>query len=164
MRFPHPIEPAGALRLAIAIVAALGAGGCITHQARIVPPAPAGQDAGEPITTVVVVGSAVKRSLDQPVVQEDSLPLDIPVSAWRRGADGLVTRYEGRATTPLPWWQRFPADLVSDALPMSFTCAASAEVVLAPVPTFDAESFLAQARRDGYARPAGDAAGKEPRP
>ena len=80
-----------------------------------------------------------------------SLPVDLPVSAWRREADGTLLRCETRVTTPLPWWQRFPADAVSDLLPTTYAAAASTQVVLVPIPPFDEARFLAQARADGYA-------------
>ncbi len=101
--------------------------------------------------TRLVVGSVVQHDLSKPIVQEDSLPIDVPISAWRRDADGHAYRYEGRATTPLPWWQRFPTDMFTDAWPSTLLCPASADVVLAPVPTLDLDAFLTSATRDGYA-------------
>jgi hypothetical protein len=133
------------------LLAAFTASGCIDHQARVEPPAPG--EPGRPPTQVI---SGTSLAIDPTTVHlvHGSLPIDLPVSAWRRESDGTLLRCEARVTTPLPWWQRFPADAVSDLLPTTYAATASTPVVLAPLPPFDEVRFLAQARSDGYAAPA----------
>ena len=76
----------------------------------------------------------------------------MPVSAWRRDSAGVISRGELRVTTDLPWWQRFPADVVSDLLPINAEVFASGTVTLAPVQPVDVVTLREQAARDGYAR------------
>ena len=124
--------------------------GCIDHQARVEPPAR--DEPGRPPThTHIVSGSSFAVDPATTHLVHGSLPIDVPVTAWRREADGTLLRCETRVTTPLPWWQRFPADVVTDLWPSTFAATASTTVVLTPIPPFDEARFLAQARADGYA-------------
>jgi hypothetical protein len=145
-------------RAAGALCAALLLGGCDTHEVRILPPpSPAPGEPGDISFTLSAIGSGLRKDPASESVTTSPLPLQIPVSCLRREADGTISRYEGVATTPLPWWQRFPADMISDPLPWSFIASAQATIVLASVPAADLGALVAQARRDGYARPPGPA-------
>jgi hypothetical protein len=126
--------------------------GCDTHEVRISPPP--GAAPGEPGDlgfTLSAIGDVLRKDPLSESVTTSPLPLQIPVSCLRREADGTISRYEGGATTPLPWWQRFPADMISDPLPWTFIAGAQATIVLTSVPTADLGALVAQARRDGYA-------------
>jgi len=143
-------------RTAGALCAALLLGGCDTHEVRISPPPPAAPgEPGDLGFTLSAIGVSLRKDPASESVTTSPLPLQIPVSCLRREADGTISRYEGVATTPLPWWQRFPADMVSDPLPWTFVASAQATIVLTSVPAADLGALMAQARRDGYARPPG---------
>ncbi len=110
--------------------------------------------------------TVTRIAVDPPATTATSmLPIDLPVSAWRREADGSLARCETRVQTPLAWWQRFPADAVSDLLPWTWTAAADGEVRLAVVPASAEADLLSSARRDGYAHaPVPPAAPEKPAP
>jgi hypothetical protein len=136
------------------LIAALLLGGCDTHEVRISPPpAAAPGEPGDLGFTLSAIGNSLRKDPLSESVTTSPLPLQVPISCLRREADGMISRYEGCATTPLPWWQRFPADMISDPLPWTFTASAQATIVLTSVPAADLAALVAQARRDGYARP-----------
>jgi hypothetical protein len=83
--------------------------------------------------------------------------VDLPVTAWRRSAAGPLERADLRVQTALPWWQRFPADLVADLLPIDAAVGTGTAVTLVTVPRADLEAFIAHAERDGYAHRQGAA-------
>ena len=85
------------------------------------------------------------------MTEASPLPIDLPVSVWRRDSDGTLSRGELRVTTGLPWWQRFPADVVSDLAPIDAEVFASGTPTLTPVPLADRTRLFDQAARDGYA-------------
>ncbi len=146
-------------RAAGMVLAALLLGGCDTHEVRISPPpAAAPGEPGDIGFTLTAIGTVLRKDPASESFTASPLPLQIPVSCLRREADGSIKRYEGVATTPLPWWQRFPADMISDPLPWNFIASAQATIVLTSVPAADLGALLAQARRDGYARPPSPAA------
>lgn len=132
--------------------------GCVTHEARIAPPpAAAPGEPGDLGFTLSAIGGSLRKDPLSESVTTSPLPLQIPVSCLRREADGTINRYEGVVTTPLPWWQRFPADMIADPLPWTFTASAQATIVLTRVPSADLAALVAQARQDGYARAPGPA-------
>ena len=153
---PGPRVLAAALLGATALLGAAALEcGCVQHQARVgaaQPPlaAPAGDPGDKPTATTVITVSRI--AVDPPATTATSMqPIDLPVSAWRREADGSLARCETRVQTPLSWWQRFPADAVSDLLPWTWTADADGEVRLAVVPATPEADLLSAARRDGYA-------------
>lgn len=127
--------------------------GCVQHRTAVNPPVPAAPPpAGEPaVVTQLIAGATVVSEPRQPVTAASPLPIDLPVSAWRRDSDGALHRSELRVTTALPWWQRFPADIVSDLAPIDAEVFASGTAVFAPVATVDRANLFAEAERDGYA-------------
>jgi hypothetical protein len=135
--------------------AGLGLSGCIEHRVTVNPPAaaetePAGENKNH---TVMVTGSRFQTNGTTPELFSSPLPLDIPVSVYRRHWDGSMSRGELRCTTPLPWWQRFPADAFVDFSPVHATCDASTVATLTPVTPIPRAQLLEQAIRDGYAQP-----------
>jgi hypothetical protein len=135
-------------------LASLAATGCVEHRTAVNPPLPASQaPAGEPTTvTHLIVGSQVVAGPTVPVTEASPMPIDVPVSVWRRDSDGTLHRGDLRVTTARPWWQRFPADIVTDLAPNDFEVFASGTPTFTPVPTFDRAALYAQAASDGYAR------------
>jgi hypothetical protein len=127
---------------------------CIEHRVAVHPPtAAAPEPPGENKThTFMIAGSRFQNDGTTPETFSSPLPLDIPVSAYRRQWDGSIERGEVRCKTPLTWWQRFPADVFVDFAPFSARCATTEQVYLSPVLPTDRAHLLEQAARDGYAR------------
>lgn len=93
----------------------------------------------------------------EPITASGPLPVDFQVTAWRRSAAGPLERADLRVRTDLPWWQRFPADLVADFLPIDAAVETTSTITMETVPRVDLDSFLAHAERDGYAHRPGAA-------
>ena len=142
--------------IGLALLTLLIVPGCIEHRVAVSPPLPADPPpAGEtPATTVLIAGSRFQNEPDHPETFSSALPLDIPISVYRRESDGTITRGELRVTTELPWWQRFPVDAFVDLAPVDATVDAVGMATLSPVPLYDRAAFISQAERDGYARSA----------
>ncbi len=123
----------------------LAAPSCVSHVARV---------HAAPNDGSAAIGTRVHA--EQPPLVEDSgaQPREIPISTWRRDDDGNVLRGEGLLRTPTPWWQRFPADVVSDVL-WPTTLVAEADLALPPtsIPASDPAALAERARRAGYAAP-----------
>lgn len=138
MRRPEPLLPA--------LLALLAGTGCVEHRAAIQPPV-----AGPPPAVVTVHGR--EEALVESLERRDPLPLELRASAIRRDADGRLLRDEIAVLTPLPWWQRFPADVVSDALiPHTFIVDARARIDTRVVADMPADDLLRLAREHGYAQ------------
>lgn len=127
--------------------------GCVQHRTAVNPPLPAAPPpAGEAaVVTQLIAGATVIADPNQPVTHASPLPIDLPVSVWRRDSDGTLHRGELRVTTALPWWQRFPADIVTDLAPYDAEIFASGTATFTPVPTADRAALFAAAERDGFA-------------
>ncbi len=135
-------------RIAVPVVLILFAtsvtSGCISHVARI--------DAGS-APAEGVVGAKFLDPIPATTTSAGALPQDVPVSAWHVDEDGGLERFEGRCRTPLPWWQRFPADIVTDFLPSEHVASATLVVAPTPVAPMDPAALAAAAHRAGYAAP-----------
>ena len=140
--------------MAVLGMAGLAATGCVEHRTAVNPPLPAAPTpAGESATiTQLIVGSKVTAEPHVPITEASPMPIDVPVSVWRRDSDGTLSRGDLRVTTARPWWQRFPADIVTDLTPIDFEIFASGNATFTPVQTFDRVALYAQAANDGYAR------------
>ena len=127
----------------------LVATGCVSHVARV-----RSAPSADEVQPSAAIGSRV-HGQQPPVVEErGAQPREIPISTWRRDDEGNVHRGEGLLRTATPWWQRFPADLVSDVLiPTTFTVEAETAVPPVPVPAVDPTALAERARRAGYAAP-----------
>lgn len=138
----------------VAAFAGLAATGCVEHRTAVNPPLPAAPaPAGESATiTQLIVGSKVTDEPHVPITEASPMPIDVPVSVWRRDSDGTLSRGDLRVTTARPWWQRFPADIVTDLTPIDFEIFSSGTATFTPVQTFDRVALYAQAANDGYAR------------
>lgn len=140
MRLPSPNGTAAALGCCCILASA----GCVRHEVALVPaPGPALQ---------VAAGPSAARPLAAPVTLSSPLPQDLPITAWRHdGPSDALLRAETRARTPLPWWQRFPADIVTDLAPVTFRCTTEARLDPAPLAATDWPAVVARARAAGYA-------------
>jgi hypothetical protein len=136
------------------VLVGLAAVGCVEHRTAVNPPLPAAPPpAGESATiTQLIAGAKVTDEPQAPVTEASPLPIDVPVSVWRRDSDGTLSRGEFRVTTARPWWQRFPADIVTDLTPIDGEVFASDTATFTEVATVDRNDLYAQAERDGYAR------------
>ncbi len=132
------------------VLAGLLAAGCVRHEAEIVLPAVPGDalrsrmHAGGPPRP----GSATAAS----VRESGAMPIAMAGDAWWIDAHGALHRDAGVATTPTPWWQRFPADLVTDLMPWEQPVRARVELAPRPV-QIDPAALTAAARAAGYATP-----------
>lgn len=135
--------PCRAVLMLAGLVAATS--GCVSHVARIDAPADGGSAA---------IGTTVHETMPPRVEERGAQPREIPISTWRRDDDGTLLRGEGVLRTPTPWWQRFPADVVSDVLiPTPMIASADLVVPTAPIPASDPVALAERARRAGYAAP-----------
>jgi hypothetical protein len=133
-------------RIALVLFAAGALSGCVSHVARVEAPA-------EPVAAAV--GTAVHDPLPPTVEERGAQPREIPISTWRRDEAGNVLRGEALLRTATPWWQRFPADLVSDVLiPRQLEVREAIVVAADPLPVGDEAALTARARAGGYAEPA----------
>ncbi len=77
-------------------------------------------DAGQQTAAVHVFqdGQLLSKTNEQPLEAGFSspLPTEMHVDAWYRNEEGLIYRSHVQLKSPRPWWQRFPADLFTDAL------------------------------------------------
>lgn len=142
MRHPRRIVRTAAIAIAVALHP-----GCVAHVARVRadPAAPGG----------AAIGGRTSAIAPATTLDAAPLPISEDVSAWRwrRTPEGgrVLQRCETRCATPLPWWQRFPADAASDLDPREHRAAASVDIVYADVPARTPADLLAEARRDGFA-------------
>jgi hypothetical protein len=146
------------LDAALALMGSVVRVGGVEHRVAVTPPLPADPPpAGEEATgTTMIAGSRVVSEPRKAETAASPLPIDLPVSVWRRGSDGVIHRGEARITTPLPWWQRFPADIGADLLPIDAHVSVASMMTLAPVEPIDRQRLVQQAAQDGYARLAPD--------
>lgn len=135
-------------RLVVALLAGLGwAGGCVQHEVRIVPEPAVAPAAPAPRA---LVDDAVLAAWEAPVRHRGGLPIETRYSAYRL-ADGKLWREDRTVSTPLPWWQAFPADIVTDLLwPGTLRVRAEATVTLREVPHLSRRDLDELAARYGY--------------
>jgi hypothetical protein len=130
--------------------------GCVTHEVTV-RQAP---DAGDSSAMLPACSALIESRLEwewrgqtpdgkpapASATVSDPLPIDLALTAWTYAPDGRFRRVELLLPTPRPWWQRFPADLVTDlcwpdTLVVSRT-AVAAPLLIAPrtAADLDAES------------------------
>ena len=133
-------------RLFVALCA-LAISGCVSHRAQVVP------SIGVPCSAAI--GTRVLEPFSAPADEQGSLPRSVPVTAWSRDDEGRLSRDDLLLETPLPWWQRFPVDALTDvAWPHDLEASCSATPHLVPVPASDPIVLTTNARAAGYAAPA----------
>ncbi len=125
--------------------------GCVSHEARVLaPPEPAG------LVGSTAIGRETHPSPPGPgerTIERNALPREVAVSAWRRDADGVISRQEMMVRTPLVWWQRFPIDIATDLVPIDCTVVAEATLAPRPVATRTRADLDREAAAAGYAHP-----------
>ena len=133
------------MRAILCAVLVLPCTGCLVHTARV-DGAGADQAAGRSATGRTVRDGAPAVQLHGP------LPYEIPATWMLRNHDGLLEIGHTTATSPLPWWQRFPVDFAVDLWPGEVTVAVSATVTPQPITARSADDITAEARAHGYAK------------
>ncbi len=111
---------------------------CIEHRAQVA--APPGAE--------LLVGDGVLSTSPR---RRGPLPHEIPATAWHRDPTGTIHRADLRCATPLPWWQRFPADLLTDLWPATLRVSAAGVLRPLPIPPRDPGELEALAAEHGYA-------------
>ena len=120
--------------------------GCVSHEARVTSTADVAGSEG-----ATVIGGTSYSAPPALTVDRSPLPRQLPVSAWRRDETGAIARYETEVTTPLPWWQRFPCDLVADLVPVDLTVVAEAHIAVVPITPRTRDDLDREAAAAGYA-------------
>ena len=120
--------------------------GCLVHEARIEAQTPA--EAAGPGRNAVL--SAVRDGAPAEI-RRGPLPHDVPAAWWLRDRAGQLLIGNARALSPLPWWQRFPADLAVDLWPGEVRVLTLASVSPTPVRARSAAEITAEAHAHGYA-------------
>lgn len=119
------------------------------HEVRVTAPADQpGVDGG------AAIGVATHPSPPGPpplTIRRGTLPQDVPVSAWHRDREGVITRADAELLTPLPWWQRFPFDLATDFAPTDLVVRRDYTLAESPVAAHSREQLDAEAAAAGYA-------------
>ncbi|MCS6970232.1 MAG: hypothetical protein RMM29_08135 [Planctomycetota bacterium] len=133
------------MRVRLALLSALLCnGGCLTHTVRVEPAdeAPRGGQAA--------VGTQVQAGAPQ-LTRRSPLPHEVPVSWAVRDEAGRLGFAQAIVRSPLPWWQRFPADFFVDLWPGEVEVECVHRLSPQPlVPRSHAE-ITAEARAHGYA-------------
>lgn len=133
------------MRTVICLALALPCSGCLYHEVRVSAASPPGAAAGRSAVATAVADGAPAAHRRGP------LPAEVPVLWSLRDADGGLLVGRDILRSPLPWWQRFPADLAVDLWPGDVVVAAAVEIVPAPIAARTAADITAEARAHGYA-------------
>ncbi len=127
------------------LLAPLLLSGCVSHRA--------GVDPATPPAEGIVLGASVRPGPTTELVSSP-LPTEVPVTLWRRDAEGNLFRSDAILRTPTPWWQRFPSDVVTDALlPGTYLVTAQHTPQWTPAGVGSTAGLEDRARAAGYARP-----------
>ena len=124
-------------------------GACVQHQARLLPPAP---DSGD---QQLLTEKKQVEQWQHEEVEQSPLPLETQLTAYAL-RDGQMHRADHTLQTPVPWWQAFPADIVTDLFwPGTLLVEAEQRVELSAVPLLKEEDLDNAARSFGYAEHTG---------
>lgn len=133
-------------RAALAPLAAacLASSGCLVHRASVAP-APEVPQGG-----VSAIGTKVQ--LAAPAAERAGpLPHEIPVTWAVRDGEGRLCLLHMVVQSPLPWWQRFPCDLLIDLWPSEVAVTVEAQLLPQPVVPRSHADIIAEAKAHGYA-------------
>jgi hypothetical protein len=139
------------MRPLILLVCCCAVSGCVTHRATV----ETSEDSAGVVGTTYLGEAEHPAGPPTSVTASGPLPQSIPVTAWRWGtaADGSqeLRRGDVLVQTPLPWWQRFPADLATDFFPIDAVATTRADVAFIPVSDERREADLtAEAAAAGF--------------
>ena len=82
-----------------------------------------------------------------------TLPSEMHVDAWYRDEQGLIYRSHLHVLSPRPWWQRFPADLFTDALwPKTISIEASGSLQFKAIESLEPGYLDQLAEAHGYGK------------
>lgn len=119
--------------------------GCLAHRVEVRGDGAGASDGRSAVGTRVADGAPQD-------VRSGPLPHEVPVSWSLKGADGRLHMAQTVVRSPLPWWQRFPADLLVDLWPGTVEVAMAATITPRPVTARTADDITAEARAHGYAQ------------
>lgn len=119
--------------------------GCLAHRVEV------RGDGAEATAGRSAVGMRVADGAPHEV-RSGPLPHEVPASWSLKAADGRLHMAQAVVRSPLPWWQRFPADLLVDLWPGTVEIAAAATLAPHPVRIRTADDITAEARAHGYAQ------------
>jgi len=128
--------------------------GCLTHEVRVDVPAEATGLPTAPVEGRTVIGTAAFTSPPGPppsTVQRGPLPQDVTVTSWHRDSEGIISRGDAELQTALPWWQRFPVDMVTDIVPTDLVVQSAYTLVTLPVAMHTRAQLDTEAAAAGYA-------------
>jgi len=129
----------------VALIGAVLGSGCVSHRAEVTPAQPPGDG-------IALRGRVLKPG--EPAVISGPLPSEVPVTLWRQDSDGNLFRSDTVLRSPTPWWQRFPSDVITDAvLPGQRVVAQTFAPVWEPAGGHSIDGLDERARRAGYAHP-----------
>lgn len=142
-------------RLSAVLCSVTALTGCLTHEARIQVPAAAVQPTtGPQLEGSTAIGAQTFPTPPGPppsTVLRGPLPQDVTITAWRRDADGLISRDDTEVVTGLPWWQRFPCDMATDIAPTELVVQTDYRLTLTPVVAHTRAQLDSEAATAGYA-------------
>lgn len=132
------------LALSVLSCAMVGSG-CVSHRTEVLP--------ADPLADGIALRGRVLKP-GQPAVVSGPLPSEVPVTLWRQDSDGNLFRSDTVLRSPTPWWQRFPSDIITDAvLPGQRVVAQTYSPGWEPAGGLSTDGLDERARRAGYARP-----------
>ena len=127
--------------------------GCIEHNARVQPAPPESFQKIEsdyPHASAII-GDRYERDWKSIVHRRDVIAAELAVDVWSIHPYGERRVYRSRLTTPLPWYQRFPCDLLLDLWPATVSFDTTENCVLLPCRTHTPAELDAAAFAAGYA-------------
>ena len=130
---------------ALAPVLSASLSGCIRHQATVLE-SPVTNDASLAIDAQAVVPNGLHH-------RHSAMPVEMRVSGFRLDQETGLERFEAHLTTPLPWWQRFPFDLLADWSPWQHRVSSQAIITYQPIPSISATDLQREAFEAGYGPP-----------
>lgn len=133
------------MRALLCAILVLPCAGCLAHRAGV------SATGADPAAGRCVVGNQVRDGAPAEA-RSGPLPHDLPATWILRGADGRLLSAHARAQSPLPWWQRFPADLAVDLWPAEIGIDVAVVLVPQPISVRSAADITAEARAHGYAK------------
>ena len=120
---------------------------CIVHRATVKPVHDEGQQ-----LVVSAMGNQIQAEA-APYHQESALPEEIPATLWLRDRDGNLLRGDVTVQTARPWWQRFPADIMTDLLPFTFSVEEEQSLSAKPLEPMSREALDEAAQAFGFEQP-----------
>lgn len=124
---------------AIGILCLIFCTSCVRHSGRV--------HINDPSWTVLQDGIPIEGD----ATFSSALPTETQVDAWFRDSEGHIHRAHVHLNSPKPWWQRFPADILSDLLcPGQLQVTAKATLIMQEASSYSKASLDRLAEIYGY--------------